>query len=232
MVYLKKCNLVIVLIYRAPNTPLSSFTQCINKAKSFCGKFNGVDLLILGDFNMRFLDWTTEIINKTGIPSSEQEQAELFLNFTQQLLLTQIVTENTRKDKSILDLILVTDPDMIHNVSIEKTTRSDHDIVRCSFVHNQLQIEKNLTEKTYQHKHQLDKLNFDRADWDSINKELAEIDWDEEFSEASVEKMYQTLEAHVTNICSNHTPERKRYTYINQISNERLRLIKKKKRLS
>ena len=232
MVYLKKSNVVIILVYRAPNTPIASFKSLLDTAKSFCKKHESSDVIVTGDFNFRFLDWQTETINKFGVPTDEQEQATLFLNFTHQHLLTQVVHENTRKDKSVLDLILTTDQDMIHNISIEKTNSSDHDMVKCQFLHNNLQIHKETSTKSFQQKHPLDNLNLNRADWDTIKTELEEIQWNTEMRDCSVKQMYENLENHIVTICSRNAPVRKRGVHANKIPKERLALIRRKKRLN
>ena len=200
--------------------------------KNFSDKYPGSDVIAVGDYNFRFIDWNTETINKKGIPVEEQQQAELFINYTHQQLLSQMVTQYTRMDKSILDLILTTDTEMIHNISVEKTKSSDHDLVRCNFLHSGLQIKKETCNKTFQQKHPLDTLNFGRADWNSINSELKEINWDSEMSEAPVEDMYKKLESKIISGCAKHTPIRKRGSGRNKIPSERLALIRKKKRLN
>ena len=105
-------------------------------------------------------------------------------------------------------------------------------MVRCSFVHTNLQVKKESTSKTFQQKHPLDLLNIGRADWDAINSDFQEIDWTTEMSECSVEQMYKKLELHITNVCTKHTPVRTRNTHKNKIPNERLALLRKKKRLN
>ena len=59
----------------------------------------------------------------------EQKCAETLLGFMQKNLLSQHVNENTRKNKSILDLVITNNPESIHSVTVEKTNLSDHDIV-------------------------------------------------------------------------------------------------------
>ena len=82
MTYLKKSNLIIIVIYRAPNTPANSFRNCLESVKTFIETHKDSDVIMMGDFNFKFLDWPTETINKVGIPQDEQEQASVFLNFT------------------------------------------------------------------------------------------------------------------------------------------------------
>ena len=231
-VYIKKSKLLIIVTYRAPNTPIASFRSCLQSTKEFIQKYDGSDIIALGDYNFRFIQWSTETLLKTSVPVEEQDQATMFLNFTQQHLLTQIVKENTRNNLSILDLILTTDPEMIHNVNIEKTNSSDHDIVRCNFVHTHLQMNKETTFKSLQQKHPLDNLNFGRANWSAINEDFLEVDWDSEMADASVEQMYKTLETHIINTCVKHTPVRTRITQTHKIPNKRLALLRKKKRLN
>ena len=232
MTYLKKSKLIIIVIYRAPNTPSASFRKCLHSVETFINKNKNSDVLMMGDFNFRFLDWKTETINKLGIPVEEQDQASLFLNFTHKHLLTQVVQENTRNNISLIDLILTTDTELIHNICVEKSEMSDHDVVRCSFLHNNLQNEQETTTRSFQEKHPLDNLNLARANWTDINEELKKIDWDNEMSDHSVNEMYSTLEKIITNICSNNAPKRTRCTHRSNIPNQRLALIRKKKRLN
>lgn len=231
-VYIKNSKLILVVTYRAPNTPTNSFRSCLQSTKEFINKFDGSDILAMGDYNFNFIQWSTESLIKTNVPVQEQEQATMFLNFTQQHLLTQIVKENTRNNSSILDLILSTDTEIIHNVNIEKNSISDHDTVRCNFIHTGLQINKETAPKSLQQKHPLDNLNFGRANWSAINDEFLEVDWDNEMANASVEQMYNTLETHIINTCAKHTPVRARITHNYKIPNHRLALLKKKKRLN
>ena len=232
MIHVKQAKLVIIVVYRAPNTPKQSFFDCLKKLQAFTEKHNSSDIIALGDYNFRFVDWDTEKINKIGIPVEEQEQAQSFIKFTHQLLLTQMVKENTREN-SIIDLILTTDPDMILNINVETNNDSDHDIVKCKFLHKDLHIKKETTTQTLQDKHPLDTLNFYRADWTAIKSDLEEIQWETEISEhQSVEEMYSNLETHIINVCSKHTPVRTRNQGKSKMPRARLALIRKKKRLN
>ena len=56
MTFLKKSNIVIIIAYRAPNTPVKSFKNMIDTVKTFCKEHERSDILVLGDFNFRFLN--------------------------------------------------------------------------------------------------------------------------------------------------------------------------------
>ena len=200
VVYIKNSNLILAVVYRPPNTPEKSFENCIKKIKLFSLKYDRADQIITGDFNFRFINWEQESITKKGIPVSEQKQALHFLNYTNQMLLTQMVAEYTRKDKSILDLVLSTDPEIIQNIHVEKTSKSDHDVVRCQIVCPTLQSEKYIVAKSDQEKRQLDTINLNKADWHNIRGELKNIKWDEIIEEdGTVSNMYNVFEEITSN---------------------------------
>ena len=90
-------------------------------------------------------------------------------------LLVQLVTENTRHDKSILDVLLTNNDQAIHSITTEVTSLSDHDFVHCALLYDKLQI-PTTPKKTNVEKSDLDKLNLNKADYDAIRKDLTEID--------------------------------------------------------
>ena len=59
----------------------------------------------------------------------------MLLDFVNEELLVQVVSENTRKGKSLLDIVLTSDEDIIYNVKVEKTNLdTDHDMVKCDIL--------------------------------------------------------------------------------------------------
>ena len=53
-------------------------------------------------------------------------------------LLTQTVTEYTRAGKSILDLVIVNNEDLIHSIQVNKTNFSDHDELKVNILHKDM----------------------------------------------------------------------------------------------
>ena len=119
MIHIEKAKLLISAIYRPPLASETSFKGCISKVQSFTEKKTDCDHIMMGDFNFRFVKWSTETLLSDGISLSEMNQARHFINYTNRNLLTQLVEEPTRKD-SMLDLVLTTNTDIIHNIEIEK----------------------------------------------------------------------------------------------------------------
>ena len=144
-------------------------------------------------------------------------------------MLNQIVTENTRKDKSILDLIITNNSDSIHSVEIDKTQLSDHDIVGCNLLYKKLTKippETSATEDS-----PLDSVNLNKADWDSIRSDLSSLNWDQILDNKDVESMHNIIYDTLVTTCTAHSPKhannkQKRYN----IPSARRTLLKIRKR--
>ena len=210
-VYNEMLNLLIIGIYRPPSRGLpdeeSSFTLCLNHIQDVIDKHKDAEIQIHGDFNFPFIDWDTHELKRSGRPRSEQNSANKLLSFINKNLLVQMVTETTRKDKSILDLVLTNNDQAIHSVTTERTILSDHDFVYCNLLYDKLIIPSNTPvdiEKTA-----LDKLNMNKADYDAIRNDFSKIDWacllEEENKD--VDKMHQTLTEKIVQVCEKYAPK-------------------------
>ena len=165
------------------------------------------DIQIHGDFNLGFINWNTGEINRTGRLKCEQKDAKTLISFMNKNLLVQLVSENTRHDKSLLDIVLTNNEQAIHSITTEKTTLSDHDFVHCSLLYNKLSLPNNYNlelEKTG-----LDNVNMNKADYDSIRKELSNVNWTEilDQKQNNVKKMHDILNNKIIKICCDHAPQ-------------------------
>ena len=212
-VYSSTLNLLIVGIYRPPSRSLpgeeQSFSSCLKKVQEVISKHEGADIQIHGDFNFPIICWKTKQIHKTK-SISEQNSARNLLSFMEKNLLVQLVSETTRHEKSILDLVLTNNEQAIHSVTIEKTSMTDHDFVHCGLLYNKLNNipcnSENNTEKSA-----LDQINWNKADWDAIRTDFSEIPWSNilKSHEDNVDDMFQTLIDNITEVCYNHAPKYK-----------------------
>ena len=208
MLYNKTLNLVIISAYRPPKGENNlhihkSFSNLLSTIETFLSKLKNPDVIILGDFNLPSIDWKSETIEAS---KSDKKCAEIMLQFIDKQLLTQHVSENTRKDKNILDLILTNNPDIVHNTSVEKVEPSDHDKVNLGLLYNfqnKIQHSENFTPT-----HPFDELNFRKADWAAIKQELSQANWSE-FDGKDVSEMCVELDNILVEICSKHTPKHK-----------------------
>ena len=235
MAYNKENNLVIVAIYKPPNAPTKAFKESLSKIKAFKDKFEDADILMFGDTNLKFIDWKTETIRKVKditqtISSEERNSSNILLDFVNENLLVQMVTENTRKGKTLLDIILTSDEDLIFDVKVESTNLdTDHDMVSCQLLHNNI----NSTDTTpRREKKTIDNLNFQKAEWTKIREELSLVKWSELLpDDMTVGDMCDYFEKQVTTTCAKHTPERKGTTKGNSVPRNRLKLIRKRKKV-
>lgn len=101
-------------------------TDRLSRTTDFCVFLDGicdadVPVIVLGDFNMPGIDWDSRI------PGDSPSMENLFLHSIYRNNLTQIVDFPTHISGSTLDLILVTDTDLIHDLSsAQSPVCSDH----------------------------------------------------------------------------------------------------------
>ena len=238
MAYNKMNNLIIVAVYRPPDTPNEKFRECLDKIKLYKEKYETSVILILGDVNLKYIDWEREIIRtpdtiKQNITPSERTASEMLLDFVNEELLVQLVSENTRKGKSLLDIILTNDEDIIYNTKVEKTNLdTDHDMITCDIL---LKSTGTISDNSEQDsdKKLLDKLNFNKADWEPIREELSTVNWEETLTgEMSVADMYNKFEEIIYKSSEKHTPVRTEREQSCKIPRNRLVLIRKRKRIN
>ena len=238
MAYNKQNNIVIVATYRPPNAPINKFKECLQQIQLFKDKYAGAETVTFGDMNLKYIDWDTETLRQPSsikqlCTSEEKISSNMLLDFVNENLLVQIVNENTREDKSLIDIILTSDEDIIFDVNVEKNNLdTDHDTVTCQLMHQAVQSGKSDDINHNLDKKSIDNLNLEKADWKSIREELSLIDWKILFQEESVESMCSKLEEKLLSICSKYAPERTRRTHKSRIPRNRLKLIRKRKRIN
>ena len=126
--YLPRIEVVFINIYRPPSCEEFSFLEALTKLSSginSCGSPMPT-ILMCGDFNMPFVDWTRGKI--CGGTKCMQKQAELLLEFMGNYCLQQQISEATRKE-NILDLFMTNNHDIVCQVAIADTVLSDHRLI-------------------------------------------------------------------------------------------------------
>ena len=148
--------------------------------------------------------------------------------------MTQLVEENTRENKNILDLIITNNSEHLHNITVEKCKiTSDHDLVTCDLLN--LFKKPAAAESPYKPSSEFDKWNWNKANWDSIREELDTVDWEQIMNnETCVKDMALKFEDTVITVASKYTIEHKlstpRKNY--HIPRKRLALIRRKKKVN
>ena len=237
--YNKENNLIIAAVYRPPDAPIKKFEECLQVIKCFREEYEKADIVVFGDMNLKYIDWDTETLKKpTNIKQcctrDERISSNKLLDFVNENLMIQMVHENTRQGKSILDLVLTSDEDIIFDVRVEKNQLdTDHDTVTCQLLHRSLPHEEVVRNRVLDtEKKSFDRLNYEKADWKKIKNELSLVRWTETFNEdMSVEDMVKEFEEKILTCSTKYCPERKQPVKKTPIPRDRLKLIRKRKKL-
>ena len=179
-----------------------------------------------GDFNLPHVSWP-EMKTVHGGTEQDKFQAELLFSFAEQWCLSQIVDSPTR-GKNILDLVFTNNDEFVHNIEINETIISDHNLIKITS-----NIKKNVSLKTVaptiNPEITFKDLNFfsDRVDWAGIREELAEFNWESEMRTSSVDEKYNTILATTLKIAKKYTSLRKA-CYKATIPRDRKTIMRKK----
>ena len=146
-------------------------------------------ILLMGDFNYGGIYWHT--FQATEAP------AQQFLDCLEDCFLTQHVTEPTRED-SLLDLVITDEPGMIDNINIGgQFSTSDHNVLHWSTTVATTNVTKTESFR-----------DFNKADIDSIKKELRSIDWSADL-DLNVNDSWISFSNKIEDLIGKHVPLRK-----------------------
>lgn len=188
--------IIMCVCYRPPNAPANFTSDLYDALNVISSRFPRAPLLLLGDFNLPLIDWSGAFPIASGGSSDYTE----FLNLCADFSFSQLVTEPTRVTSTtanILDLILSTDPDLVSSITYLPGI-SDH-----SILHFYLQLPAYFEKKTTKHF-----LDYDKANFDTINSELAAF-LDEflfNFSHRTVDTNWNMFKTKVSSLITSFIP--------------------------
>lgn len=159
------------LFYKKPNASLEEKEQIFKNLKDHVKDIN---CIIIGDFNYPGINWTTV--------NSQSQDDQDFIKVVEDLFLTQHVMQPTREN-NILDIILTTDPDIISDIDIlPPIGTSDHNV---------LEFNVSLTKDHNNHECRQKNYDYKNANFEQINKELKEIEWNKVLDQKTTEEKWQ-----------------------------------------
>ena len=131
--YCPQWNLVLNIVYRPEET--REFETVMDKVEGYIVKRSPPvpNILMVGDFNFRQIDWVTGLIQGANKSRVEKSAAQRFNGTMDTLCLNQLVEEPTR-GPNILDLVLTNNPDMLYKCEVSDTGLSDHRMVTVSLI--------------------------------------------------------------------------------------------------
>ena len=204
------------IVYRSPNSSQENSTR-LNTLISKCSTKNR-DIMIVGDFNYPEISWELETCR-----TRPEHEAAKFLKTCKDSYLSQLQSEPTRyrdgQEPSLLDLVLTNREEMI--IDIETCAglgKSDH----CSLV---IKIGYSIKERVNE-----PRPNFRKADFDSINKDITSINWNQIMKDLNINEAWLAFRDNIDSIVSRHVPMKKPATSKSKawMSKELLEVIRKK----
>ena len=199
-----KCSnyqkLLIVCVYRSPSV---TDPECITELSTILTtkKVDNINYnytLILGDFNFREIDWTSQTKS-----TSENHITTRFLEAVRDSFLIQHVCESTRfratDVPSLIDLVFTNEEGMIdcvdHNPPLGN---SDHEVL-C------FKLELGSDDK----EEYLDKICYFKGDYDAFNAFLSQVDWRADMLHRNVEDEWGRFADILSNTIQENIPVRK-----------------------
>ena len=164
-----KKKILMAVLYRPPSSDylcLKEFTKFLDQDSK--AKFD--QLLIVSDFNLPNVDWTTVTA------SIDCKMYTLFTKAIKDHFLWQVIDFPTRND-NFLDLLLTNIPEKISNIKgIQDILNSDHQLIELS-IDLRIKSRRHLQRRLY---------NFKKADWNGLKYSLCLIIWDLYFEENDI----------------------------------------------
>ena len=193
---LKQETVIIGNIYRNPNGTPENSAEINNMINAACDRHRCKNILIVGDFNYREINW-----NNFTTPHFPSHHCSQFMETIKGNFLHQVVSENTRQrgndESSLLDLILTNESTLISSVTYDPPLgKSDHSILLFTM--------KLCTTCNKPQTHT--RLNFHKGDYEAMREDIASFDWKIEFEGRTVEESWSMLLNKLQKSISKHVP--------------------------
>lgn len=229
IIKVNECNSVIALLYRPPSCNHVKFKPIIDEVSVILNKERHSDIIFLGDFNFPEITWS-DTLTATVMSSTpdRRNQIDALLSLTEDLFLNQLITFPTRQANT-LDLLFTNTTNSLYDFEATDSKMSDHKLleIRLTAPHSENTTDPVTKSETKEHR-----LNYFKADFSSINKELMEVNWNELLKDKSVADQYEHLLHTVNEVCRKYTPEaRINNTYRSKFYKERRALMRKRRRI-
>ena len=243
--YSKTNNLLLLVMYRQPDDIVGGHRSTHLEFKQALGKLEETlsvtqnpmpDILLCGDFNLPHASWTENATN-LGAKRDEQIMIEDLLNLTNEFFLSQLILKPTHKNGNTLDLLFSNNPRILHSYNVMETVHSDHEIVECYTTYHTTKSKKEQPLNNKDSATGFAKFNFfsEETDWGSIDHELAQHNWEQEFRASNPQQMLSKLLEICEAIVAKYVPTRAKNTTSQRksyIPRDRRNLMRKRRRIN
>ena len=164
-VTINESKFVFCCCYRVGTLGTANHRSIIGSIESFFKSKKPKKIFILGDFNLSGVSWPLEE-NSTNCTPTENLFVQSFQNFG----LSQCIEYPTHSKGKTLDLLLTNHSQLVNNLKVldhNSICKSDHFPITFA-VKSNIKRKKATKHKIY---------NFKRADWDGLNNDLCNSNW-------------------------------------------------------
>ena len=224
---------IIASLYRPPGATLASFRKTLSWMQDYLGSSLNSDIYITGDFNFPNIDWPTLSVSR-DLGLNETHCAQALLNFMSTNFLSQVVNKPTRLNNT-LDLILTNRTMYIANIESDPTRLSDHNLV-CAQLAFDARRDVPRSHSKPVNSNTFFELDLNKADIDSIVKEVDVIDWNTIkntcCSSDGGAEFAEKVRLKILEICTIHAPKKNLAPTTTRICRNRRILNRRRRKLN
>ena len=209
VVKVKTLNLILVCVYRPPNSTVEAFEEALNVCQKAINDVTDSDpkvkdIVILGDFNLPFISWPKGEIYQKEVTrkSGEKQQAAKLVSFVERNFLENYVNTATRGN-NILDLVFTNNHLLVNSYTTTVNKKmSDHYLltIAMNFTYNAESKKKNVTNPYTTKVYEYNLNEASENDWKRFNAILENMSKDFEVetrngnADVKLAKVYEYVE--------------------------------------
>ena len=187
-------TLTVGLVYRSPNSSDENNTK-LNELLTMVAEAKPANLLILGDFNYKEINWEAETCTGNATAST-------FLDACRDCYLIQHQREPTRiregQTPTLDDLVLTDTSELILELTSHAGLgKSDHTVLVAKLA---------LTESALETQNQPSRPYYPKADYVGIKRELSEVNWEEELLNLNTNDTANRIKAKINELVEKYVP--------------------------
>ena len=187
-----KSKIIIATCYRVGTLGIDNYRNISDIIRRLLRKKRVKKFFLIGDFNLNKANW---LLN-TSTNSIEQA----FLDEFVQAGLIQLINESTHIKGKILDILLTNSEQFINDITISNTKglcKADHYTIKFK-INLKVGRKKAAKIKAY---------NFKRANWDILNRDLSNVDWDSIINNRNPDDTWMNFKNTLTQLMDLHIPK-------------------------
>ena len=187
-------KVIICSCYRVGTLGSANHSHIDNYLKTIKRKRKVNSIYLVGDMNLAHVSWDTL--------SSSDHIEQSFVNTFCELGLDQLINHPTHSKGNILNVVLSTEPHKIENIAVFNDLslslcKSDHYLIKFDIKY-MARRKKGAKRTIY---------NFKKANWDSLNRDLRNTNWDLLLGNCDVDSAWINFKNHLKILADRHIPK-------------------------